>query len=309
VQCRANRRSSFDAGNADENLAIADERSKGLRRDDGSPFDPLAKPSRVALDEDGGPLSEGGEGAAQSLSGVAVTPQDVLVVTAEHLVREVMGAAGHESVESVGGVGAREALGTIAPVQEALRHNRKRRAPREEAKEEVPILGPAVVVVTHAGEELPANRERRMSDRALDERVETDRLRRGETIEPRLVRAPAVGESTPRKEPDVRADGIGLFERSKLHGEPLPLHEVVGVHPNDDVAAAGIEPALEGGDEPRMVGREHPKARVPLSERGGDRAGLVVGAVLDDEAFERGEGLPRDTTQAPLEGRRRIERR
>ena len=70
---------------------------------------------------------------------------------------------------------------------------------------------------------------------------------------------------------------------------------VVGVHAGNERRAALREAGLEGGDDAAVRHRDDPDARVGRRRPRGDGAGVVVGPVVDDDAFPGTVGLALQT--------------
>jgi hypothetical protein len=98
-------------------------------------------------------------------------------------------------------------------------------------------------------------------------------------------------------------------ERGELGAQPVAMHHVVGVHAGDDPPAREREPALEGGDEPRVAHRDDPDARVGGGDPARARRRAVRRAVVDDDALPAALALPDHAPQAGGERRFRVERR
>src|SRR5204862_113490 len=86
----------------------------------------------------------------------------------------------------------RESRRAVAPGEQAPRHDADLVALPQETQHQVVVLGPAGVAVARSAQHVGPYHERRVRDRALDERLRAHPARRVDPVEPALVGAQPV---------------------------------------------------------------------------------------------------------------------
>jgi hypothetical protein len=87
--------------------------------------------------------------------------------------------------------------------------------------------------------------------------------------------------------PDV---GVAAQE-GHLEREPIGVGEVIGVQACHQRSPAGVEAAVEGGDDPGCLQMDDVELAMSGRETVEDRAGLVGATVVYDDDLQWGEGL------------------
>jgi predicted RNA polymerase sigma factor len=301
----ADARATLGTGDGAERDRLAEPPGFG-RRNDRHAVDPLAVLARVDVDERLNGGAGGGELAHEALPDRAGAPDDRRPAVPEERPAQVMDLAADEGVLTVAGVGARLAPCPVAPAQDDGLHVPEAGTAGPEAQDEIVVLRPArLAVAAGALDRFPADDERGVRERALDEDVSRRRLRGDERVQPCLVAAQPVGHPVFGDELDRAADRVEplTLERVDLQAKAVWQRDVVRVHPGEDAAARPRPRPLERGDDPLTTLAQEPEARVPPRVRRRDLARIVCGAVVHDERLELRERLRRERRERVREER------
>src|SRR5690242_4968477 len=174
-------------------------------------------------------LAVGEQRAPERAAGRAVAPEDVRVAPCEDPAGEERRLARREALLPVARVAPPEASRPVAPRVKAARDDADLVTGREQAEDEVVVLGPAGVAVAERAEHVASYHERRMRDGTLDERLCAEPRGAVDRVQPALVGAEPRGRRRAREDAHVAADGgeaRGGVERRALRAEPIAVHDV-----------------------------------------------------------------------------------
>ncbi len=285
---------------------------QGGRLDDRRTVDALTDASGMQLDDVARAFVVRQQRASQAAARAPVAPENVFRRSFQKAAGEECGLAGGEAFECIRGVRAREPVRAVPPGEQAFRHDRQGLARSQQPEDEVVVLGPAFIAKAQARQDFSSQREGRVRDGALDERLGADLVRRGDGVQPGLVASSPVGQAGPREDPHLathaRQPGLAI-EGVELQCQAVAMHPVVGVHARHDWRATGREPVVEAFDDAAVGLREHPEARVRRCGSFQERACAVPGTVVDDHALEARLALAADAVEADRQGRPGVERR
>src|SRR3954468_149769 len=261
------------------------------------------------VDEAPRPQTPGLERAGEPFPRRPRSPQ-IEKPSAQGTAGEVVGAQLDHPVQGVRRACAGEAGGGAPPVEQHPRDLAELESRLEQAKLEVPVLGPArFAKAPHGFDGRAAEGHARVDERRFDEAGATAFVLRDHAVEPGLeAREP--GRERPREashEGAHRAEGRVALERVGLQAEAVGLDEVVGVHPGDQIAAAMTEADLESGDKATSFARDDPYPRVSRPRlRESARRRVRRGIVDADDLELRSVALGEQSLQRRCKRRRRV---
>jgi len=206
---------------------------------------------------------------------------------------------------------ARQSIRGVTPADEPKRRDPEVVAGRQQAQDQIVILGPTLVAVTEPAQHRGADHQRRVRDRAFDEGLFAHSPRRVDAVEPALVFDTPVRQRSTRKQAHVTAHRRppAALERLDLDGQALAMHEIVRIHARDEGCTAALQAGVQRSDDALGRRDDNGEALIAVRKRLGALHGRVGGPVVDDDTLPPRLALPLDAAQTCRQGRRRIERR
>ena len=259
-----------------------------LVANDRGAMDDVAETSRMDLDDVRRALAVLEQCTVQRPAGITEAPQDVAVGAGQEVRRKEGGLARREPIQCVLLAAPRQPVRTVAPTQQPLWDDTDFVATGDETQDEVIVFSPSTVAVAELRKHLATYHQRRMHDGAFDVGLFAHTADRVDAVQPTFVGAQSVTQWRAGKESHVAADrhepGFRV-EPVQLRCQSMPMHEVVGVHACNDVGAAVSDPRVQCRDQAAMRRRNDGEARVARRESPRTDEHIVLGAVIDDDAF------------------------
>src|SRR6267378_4124979 len=268
-----------------EHQAVFAPRQVGLAQHGPAPRQPLP-----GIDVVEGPRAQAVrlERPRKTLARRPGTPE-VEIPVAKGPARQVFRAQPEHRVLAVGGPGAGEAAGRIAPLEQRLGDLGQLPPALDHAQEQIPILRPAVVLPAVL-QGLAPERRARMHQRGLDEAAVAALLLAEGLVEPpfQAEEAPREGSREAAHQAARRADRRLVEEHLRLEAKAIGMDQVVGVHAGDQLSPAARKPQVQRGDQAAAFAADHADARVLPAGSGEERRRRVDRGVIDADHFQRG---------------------